>query len=131
MNHSLVNHRFFRHHVRQLWRQSCKVKSHSAAEHAAYALLLDLPVDAMFPPLTRPSKIQGYANGNAHVARDEAIRIAQAGLMSAWTPWKEALSELPTKYSGYQGGLEAIVQAIAAQVPIHEETSESVLSPAA
>ena len=124
MNHSLVNHRFFRHHVRHLWRQSCKVKSHSAAEHAAYALLLDLPVDKMFPPLTRPDKIQGYAHGNAHLARDEAMKNARAGLISAWAPWKEALSDLPTQYSAYQGGLEAIIQAIAQKVPDIQKSVE-------
>ena len=123
-----ITDRTLRRHLRQAWCAFYPQKP-QASSHAAYALALGLSIDKMFTPLVRPSKIEGYASGNPHLARDHALRLAENGSVAAWKPWAELLKEVPQKYGYYQGGWPAIHQALSQHaVVITMETASASAS---
>lgn len=75
--------------ARQAWRTHARSRTATAAQHAAFGLLLDRDLAAMFTPVSNATKL---ANGaRPHAARDEAIATALSGLVHAWAPWAHML----------------------------------------
>lgn len=99
-----------KHVIKQSWKTYIKSNPTTASQMAAYRLLRGLDLEPAFSPLTRASKIQGYAGGNPYQARDEAISDLKVGIKSAFKPWAELLKGLPTKFDTmYTDGWGAVV----------------------
>lgn len=81
--------------IRAVWRIHAAKRNATAAQHAAYALLLGMPLEKAFTPITNAKKL---ANGmDANQGRDIAVSAALAGSLSTWSPFESLLEEAKLK----------------------------------
>ena len=81
-----------RHAIKAAWSGHARARNATAAQHAALAVLLDIPLDKAFTPITNQRKL---ANGaRPHQGRDLALSRALSGDASAWSPWVGLIAPL-------------------------------------
>lgn len=75
--------------ARQAWRQHANTRTATAAQHAAFGLLLGRNIDAMFTPIRNATKLAN--GGHPNEGRDTAIAMALSGDAKVWAPWAHLL----------------------------------------
>lgn len=81
--------------IRAAWRAHSPARNSTAAQHAAMALLLGIPLDKAFSPITNAAKLSNGANPNQ--GRDTAVAVALSGNGNAWAPFASLLEGATSK----------------------------------
>lgn len=104
--------------IRARWKVAANARAATAAQHAAFTLLMGRDLNRAFAPIRNANKIVSNGN-NPHFARDNALAIVERGRVEAFAPWADllqgvALSKYGTAYEGTHELLSAAKAAAAA-----------------
>jgi hypothetical protein len=88
--------------IRAAWRKLAATRSATASQHAALALLLGIPLDKAFTPITNPTKLAHGQSPNQ--GRDQAVATALSGHGATWAPWIDLLPGAKLVENRWGGG---------------------------
>lgn len=101
--------------IRARWKLAANARTVTAAQHAAFTLLMGRSLERAFTPIRHPQKIVSNGN-NPSFARDNALAMVERGRVEAFAPWADLLRDVPlSKYgTAYEGSHEILTAASAA-----------------